>query len=120
MNDLLNGGENGKIAGMKFATAPNVVDEIKGKSLLKNLVWFRNNLRINDNKIINHAMLESEELSFIYIFDKKWLDLNDWGFLNCAEHRQRFLSKGLHSLDNALKKIWPSTKLLYWRSNTSP
>ena len=65
MNDLLNGGENGKIAGMKFATALNVVDEIKGKSLLKNLVWFRNNLRINDNKIINHAMQESEELSFI-------------------------------------------------------
>jgi len=104
VNDLLNGGENGKIAGMKFATALNVVDEIKGKSLLKNLVWFRNNLRINDNKIINHAMLDSEELSFIYIFDKKWLDLNDWGFTNCSEHRQRFLSQGLDSLDNVLKK----------------
>jgi len=31
VKDLLNGGENGKIAGMKFATALNVVDEIKGK-----------------------------------------------------------------------------------------
>ena len=38
---------------------------------MKSLMWFRNDLRIDDNPALKNACIESDEVHAIYIFSSK-------------------------------------------------
>ena len=44
---------------------------------MKSLVWFRNDLRIDDNPALRAACAESEEVHAVYIFSKNQMKLHN-------------------------------------------
>ncbi len=67
---------------------------------MKSLMWFRNDLRIDDNPALQNACVESNEVHAIYIFSSKQNDLH--GEANC---KIEFIINNLKDLDKALSKI---------------
>ncbi len=63
-------------------------------------MWFRSDLRIDDNPALRNACLESDEVHAIYIFSSKQNDLH-----NEANCKVEFIIENLRILDQALSKI---------------
>ena len=43
---------------------------------MKSLVWFRNDLRMDDNPALRKACIESDEINAIYIFSSRQNDIH--------------------------------------------
>ena len=67
---------------------------------MKSLMWFRNDLRIDDNPALRNSCLESNEVHAIYIFSSQQNDLH-----NEANCKIEFVIENLKSLDQELSKI---------------
>ena len=67
---------------------------------MKSLMWFRNDLRIDDNPALRNACLESEEVHAIYIFSPNQNKLH-----NEANCKIEFVIENLKKLDKELSKI---------------
>ncbi len=67
---------------------------------MKSLMWFRNDLRMDDNPALRNACLESEEVHAIYIFSSKQNDTH-----NEANCKIEFVIDNLKNLDEELSKI---------------
>ena len=67
---------------------------------MKSLIWFRNDLRIDDNPALKNACLESDEVHAIYIFSSKQNYIH-----NEANCKIEFVIENLKSLDQVLSKI---------------
>lgn len=67
------------------------------------LVWFRNNLRIEDNRVLFKAMEECDQILLLLIFEEKWmrstepLELNRMGV-----HRMKFWKESAEALSRSL------------------
>lgn len=46
----------------------------------KGLVWFRNDLRVNDNESLTNAMAENKSLIAMYCFDPRHFEQTSFGF----------------------------------------
>ena len=66
---------------------------------MKSLVWFRNDLRMDDNPALRNACINSDEVHCIYIFSKEQLSIN-----NEANCKIDFIIRNLKSLSDSLKK----------------
>lgn len=65
--------------------------------------WFRNDLRLHDNRALALSAAQADELLCVYVHDPG-LDQNTrWGFSRMGGHRRIFLADTLHDLDRALK-----------------
>jgi len=66
------------------------------------LVWFRNDLRLKDNEVINRAVTENDKVIFFYCLDNFWLGQTSYGFDKIGTYRLKFL---IESLDNLKQNL---------------
>lgn len=82
---------------------------------MKNLVWFRNDLRIHDNP----SLLETEKNGFptlfVYVLDETQKQVHELGFPKQGNFRERFLLESLVDLHNSLQKL--NAELLIFEGN---
>ena len=67
---------------------------------MKSLVWFRTDLRIEDNPALKNAFIESKEIHAIYIFSQAQLQKH-----NESNVKVDFLIRNLNSLDKSLSSL---------------
>lgn len=71
---------------------------------MTNLVWFRNDLRVNDNASLNRA-IQGEKALAAYFFDPRQFEIGDVGFKKTEKYRARFLIETVTELRANLKKL---------------
>ena len=71
----------------------------------KGLVWFRNDLRVNDNESLNHAIAENEAVIAIYCFDPRHYEHTSFGFKKTEKFRAKFLLETITELKQNLEKL---------------
>ena len=64
----------------------------------RGLYWFKNNLRIQDNPSLNHALQGFDELILLYVLDTGLLEKEKLGFERLGLHRKSFLFGSVNSL----------------------
>jgi len=69
------------------------------------LVWFRNDLRVNDNISLTNAIANSNKVIAIYCFDPKQFEVNPFGFKKTESFRAQFLIETITDLKQNLKKL---------------
>lgn len=72
---------------------------------MNNLVWFRNDLRVNDNYSLLNATKNEGKTIGIYCFDPRHFDMTSYGFKKTEKFRAQFLIETVAELkENLLKK----------------
>jgi deoxyribodipyrimidine photo-lyase len=79
------------------------------------IIWFTNNLRVNDNKPLLEAIAHADQVIPLYVFDPKNLEDTNFGTRKMGTFRLKFLMESLHSLNEELKEL--GSKLLFEISN---
>jgi deoxyribodipyrimidine photo-lyase len=69
------------------------------------LVWFKNNLRVQDNMALNTAIKNSNHIIAIFVFDLRNFELTKFGFKKTEKFRSRFLIETVNNLKQNLKKL---------------
>lgn len=81
------------------------------------LVWFRNNLRIEDNPPLTDATKNHSKVIAVYSFDQKQFGKTEWGFPKTGAYRFKFLLESLMDLKDNLKDL--NIPLLIVKGDTS-
>lgn len=68
------------------------------------IVWFRNDLRLHDNRALRRAAEQSDRLLCVYVHDPRHDMPTRWGFPRIDRHRRVFLADTLRDLDASLAK----------------
>ena len=72
----------------------------------RSIVWFRLDLRLEDNEALTDAIQASDEILPVFIFDPRMTKATTrFGFSRQGWHRARFLSECIHSLRADLRKM---------------
>jgi deoxyribodipyrimidine photo-lyase len=66
------------------------------------LVWFRNDLRIEDNEMLAEAVAKAEEILPVYIFDPRQFQETPFGTLKTGFNRAKFLLESVSALREQL------------------
>ena len=74
------------------------------------IVWFKTDLRLNDNKTLIKAVAESDQIVPVYCFDDSHYQNTKYGFKKTGNLRAQFLLESLRDLDDNLREI--GSKLL--------
>ncbi|RAR49690.1 DASH family cryptochrome [Flavobacterium lacus] len=69
---------------------------------MNNLVWFRNDLRVNDNTSLFKACKKSGKVVGVYFLDPRQFETNKYGFKKTEKYRAKFLLETLRNLKNNL------------------
>ncbi len=69
------------------------------------LVWFRNDLRVNDNASLLSAITENENIIGIYFFDPRHFEVSSFGFKKTEQYRAKFLIESITELRDNLEKL---------------
>lgn len=69
------------------------------------LVWFKTDLRLEDNETLVKAMLQSQEIIPVYCLDDSHFETTPYGFKKTGHLRAQFLLESLQDLDNNLRKL---------------
>jgi len=69
------------------------------------LVWFKTDLRIEDNETLIKAISQSQEIIPVYCFDDSHFETTSFGFKKTGGYRAQFLLESLEDLDASLRKI---------------
>lgn len=67
------------------------------------LLWFRNDLRLDDHRILSTISSAAETLLCVYVDDPATYRITPHGFPKTGMHRRRFLTETLHDLDHQLR-----------------
>ncbi|MDT0557604.1 DASH family cryptochrome [Ichthyenterobacterium sp. W332] len=70
-----------------------------------NLIWFRNNLRVNDNHILVEACKSETKVVAIYCLDPRQFEVDEFGFKKTEYYRAKFLLETLENLQRNLEKL---------------
>ncbi|SIR38052.1 DASH family cryptochrome [Maribacter ulvicola] len=71
---------------------------------MNNLIWFRNDLRIQDNSSIVEAMKGSNVMGF-YCFESLFFEIDAFGFKRTEKYRAQFLIETVQQLKQELEKL---------------
>lgn len=71
----------------------------------KGLVWFRNDLRVNDNQSLTRAINENESVIAVYCFDPRHFENTKFGFKKTEKFRAKFLIETIKELRQNLAKL---------------
>ncbi len=71
----------------------------------RTLVWFKTDLRLNDNETLVRAIEQSDEIIPVYCFDDAYFKTTDFGFKKTGSFRAQFLLESLIDLNNNLREI---------------
>lgn len=69
------------------------------------LVWFKTDLRINDNETLLKAIAQSEKVIPVYCFDESHFETTPYGFKKTGSFRAQFLLESLYDLDASLRAL---------------
>ncbi|QNM85836.1 DASH family cryptochrome [Polaribacter pectinis] len=69
------------------------------------LVWFRNNLRVNDNSSLKEATENHKKVIAVYFFDPKYYKVDEFGFQKTAKFRAKFLIETIEDLQKNLSDL---------------
>ena len=74
--------------------------------MIKNaLVWFKTDLRIEDNETLVKAIAQSEKVIPVYCFDDSHFETSVYGFKKMGSFRAQFLLESLEDLDAKLRTL---------------
>lgn len=71
----------------------------------KAIIWFKNNLRVLDNKLLYQASNSNTNLIAYYNFDPNFFENDDWGFKKTEKFRAQFLIETIEDLKISLAKL---------------
>ena len=71
----------------------------------KSLVWFRNDLRIQDNTSLSKACDNADLVIGVYCFDPRQFAEGDFGFIKTGQYRTKFLLESVRSLQEQLATL---------------
>jgi deoxyribodipyrimidine photo-lyase len=71
----------------------------------RSIVWFKTDLRLNDNETLVRAIENSDEVIPVYCFDQAQYASTDSGFHKTGSFRAKFLLESLNNLDKRLRKL---------------
>jgi deoxyribodipyrimidine photo-lyase len=66
------------------------------------LVWFRNDLRVEDHQSLRNAMSTQKRVIAYYSFSPKYYETTRWGFKKTDKYRAQFIIESVHHLKKAL------------------
>ncbi|QTD38525.1 DASH family cryptochrome [Polaribacter batillariae] len=69
------------------------------------LVWFRNNLRVNDNISLKKATENHKNVIAVYFFDPKYFKIDEFGFQKTGKFRAKFLIETITDLQKNLSDV---------------
>jgi len=69
------------------------------------IVWFRNDLRLHDNRVLRRAAEQSDRLLCVYVHDPRHDAMTRWGFPRMDRHRRVFLADTLRDLEASLARL---------------
>jgi len=69
------------------------------------IVWFRNDLRIEDNEALYRAVKNFDEVLPVFIINKETLEQSDYDSAKTGAFRVQFLLESLKNLNESLEKI---------------
>lgn len=69
------------------------------------LVWFRNDLRLRDNRVLHEAVMAADELVLFYCFDEIFEQQLPGNFAKTGTFRRQFLEESLSALQEELAKM---------------
>ncbi|MGA1375014.1 MAG: DASH family cryptochrome [Steroidobacteraceae bacterium] len=76
------------------------------------IVWFRNDLRVRDNRVLREAAAQADRLLYVYLHDPRHDLPTRWGFPRMGRHRRLFLADTLRDLEASLAQrghtLWVS------------
>ncbi len=67
------------------------------------IVWFKNDLRLNDNETFFRAIANSDVVLPVYCFEDKHYKTSEFGFARTGNFRAQFLLESLQNLDSQLR-----------------
>jgi deoxyribodipyrimidine photo-lyase len=70
----------------------------------KSLIWFRRNLRLEDNEALWEGILNSEEYLLLYIFDEKHWEENPLGMRRSSDLKLNFIWQSVLDLKQNIEK----------------
>lgn len=73
--------------------------------MITSIVWFKNDLRLQDNETLVKAIAESENIIPVYCFDDAHFATTKYGTKKTGSFRAQFLLESLLDLDNNLRAI---------------
>jgi len=69
------------------------------------LLWFKTDLRLEDNETLMKAMAQCKQLVPVYCFDEAHFETTSFGFKKTGTFRAQFLLESLQDLDKNLREI---------------
>ena len=72
------------------------------------IVWFKTNLRLNDNECLQKALADNDEIISVYCFDDAQFEKTKFGFHKTGSFRANFLLESLANLEEQLKALGSS------------
>ena len=69
------------------------------------VVWFKTDLRIEDNETLVKAIAQSEKVIPVYCFDESHFETTSYGFKKTGSFRAQFLLESLQDLDARLRTL---------------
>src|SRR5690606_1092385 len=69
------------------------------------LIWFRNDLRVHDNAVLQTAINESQNIIALYCFDPRQFQITNYGFKKTDKFRAKFLIESVSDLKLQLAKL---------------
>lgn len=71
----------------------------------RSIVWFKSDLRLEDNETLVRALEKSEEIIPVYCFDENHYRTTEFGFQKTGKFRAQFLLESLAELDANLRQL---------------
>lgn len=71
----------------------------------KNLIWYRNDLRLHDHEALSQALQEKADIIPFYCFDNRQFKKTSFGFPKIGKFRAQFLLESLADLRQSLQKL---------------
>lgn len=103
MAGLSSGEKNGKNTGIPFCIAAKGAAEIR-KQPMNKLVWFTNNLRVQDNRCLYEALRKGPTHA-LYCFDPRHYETDRFGFKKTERYRAKFLLETVADLAEQLSSL---------------
>ena len=69
------------------------------------IVWFKTDLRLNDNETLCKAISQSDAIVPVYCFDDSHFKTTEFGFKKTGSFRAQFLFESLIDLDDNLRAM---------------
>ncbi|MFY7669994.1 DASH family cryptochrome [Tenacibaculum sp. MEBiC06402] len=77
------------------------------------IVWFTNNLRVRNNKVLYKACANYDKVIAVYCFNPNHYKINEYGFKKTEKYRAKFIIESVNDLHENLKKLNISLFLCY-------